>query len=100
VDADVERVRADETICSATACAPGPGELTKAFPSTPSSVSIRSTPIGSLPSRIANTFRTSVRRSWSTMLTLVMRTLTANLPHRDQTGSAKEPGSTRPASYA
>ena len=61
------------TICSATAAAPGPGELTKLLPSTPSSVRIRRTPIGSLPSRTPNTFRTSVLRSWRTMLTSVIR---------------------------
>ena len=61
------------TICSATAAAPGPGELTKLLPSTPSSVRIRRTPIGSLPSRTPNTFRTSVLRSWRTTLMSVMR---------------------------
>src|SRR5215468_9359478 len=36
---------------------------------------MRRTPIGSLPSRTPNTFRTSVLRSWRTTLMSVMRTL-------------------------
>src|SRR5439155_6887885 len=63
----------DATICRAIASAPGPGPLMKLFPSIPSSVSIRRTPIGSRPSVTPNTLRTSVLRSWRTTLTLLIR---------------------------